>query len=74
MSKQEEIQEFILPDKQFVMSATAQFLTEDYLGKVISERNKEWFMYRDHKNQCLTVRCKNKPRNLPVYGLSWRQI
>ena len=63
--------EFMIPDKQFVASAIAKYLTDEVLSNSISERNKEWFMYRDHMRMRIVVRCKNKPRDLLVYGLKW---
>ena len=71
MDKQTEIKRFIIQDRQFVMSATAKYITEKQICNAIAENNESYTIYHDYVSMGLMVKCKNKPRDLLVYGLSW---
>lgn len=47
--------------------------TEDYVRKVILNKNDCFIVCRDFDNNFI-VSCKNKPRNLPIFGIEFIKI
>lgn len=66
------MKQFIIHDTQFVKSTTVRYITEDILCANVAKSNKEWAIWRDVEKMGIVAKCKNKPRNLVVYGLSWQ--
>jgi hypothetical protein len=74
MPTKEGVKKFIVRDASLVRSATARFLTDDSLRKAILQNNDQFKIMRDVKEQGTVVSCKNKPRDMLVYGIVWEEL
>lgn len=74
MTKQEEVRRFLLRDKELVHSSTAGYLDEATLKEAILENNESFEIMRDPMRLKTIVYCKNKPRDLPIYGIVWEAL
>lgn len=68
------MKKFIIPDKQFVMSATAKYIGERQIYDAVMSNNKRCSIYYDYEKMGLVAYCENKPRDLSIYGLKWSDI
>lgn len=71
MTAEERGKEWYIPDSQFMRSPTAKHLGEHTISNAILENNVAFSSHHDPLRMALVVKCANRPRDLPIYGLSW---
>ena len=69
---EEELRRFIIRDS--ILRAALPCIEGDKLTQVVLENNDGFEIKRDERRAGWMVYCKNKPRDLPIYGLIWEAL
>jgi len=65
---------FILKDRDIIQSSTAKYLTQGILFNTIHENNQKFEIMRDESRMGWVIYCDEKPRDMPIYGIFWRDL